>query len=254
LKRRPLLAGNWKMNLDRKSAVELVRALKDAKARDGAAAERDIAVFPPFVYLDEVARAAAGSGIVVGAQDVCDERDGAFTGEVSAEMLLDVGATHVLVGHSERRHLYGESDELCNRKVLRALSAGLKVVLCVGEKLEERDGNRTEEVIARQTTRGLQEVAPDAMGSVTLAYEPVWAIGTGRNATPAQAGAAHSYLRGILRGLYDERIAQATRILYGGSVKADNASALMAAPDVDGALVGGASLKAETFLGIVRYK
>lgn len=249
MKRRPLLAGNWKMNLDRKAAVELAGALRNAGGAD-----RDVAVFPPFVYLDEVARAAAGSSLIVGAQDLCDERNGAFTGEISAEMLLDVGATHVLVGHSERRHLYGESDELCNRKVLRALSAGLHVVLCVGEKLEERDGNLTEQVIARQATRGLQEVSAEQMGKVTLAYEPVWAIGTGRNATPAQAGAAHSYLRGVLRGLHDERVAQAIRILYGGSVKADNASALLSTPDVDGALVGGASLKLDSFLGIVRYK
>jgi triosephosphate isomerase len=213
LKRKPLFAGNWKMNLDRKAALELVRALRDA-----ATGERDVAVFPSFVYLDEVSRAAAGSGLIVGAQDLCDEKAGAFTGEVSAEMLLDVGAAWVLVGHSERRHLYGESDELCNRKVLRALSAGLKVVLCVGEKLEERDGRLTEQVIARQTTAGLREVSAEGMQHVTIAYEPVWAIGTGRNATPAQAGEAHSYLRGVLRGLYDERVAGATRILYGGSV------------------------------------
>jgi triosephosphate isomerase len=196
----------------------------------------------------------AGSEIGLGAQDLCDERDGAFTGEVSAEMLRDVGATAVLVGHSERRQLYGETDELCNRKLLRALSAGLRPLLCVGETLAERDGGRTEQVIGRQATRGLAGVAASDMARVTLAYEPVWAIGTGRNATAAQAGEAHGYLRGVLRGLYDERVSQALRILYGGSVKPDNASALLSAPDVDGALVGGASLKADSFLGIVRYK
>jgi triosephosphate isomerase len=249
VKRTPLLAGNWKMNLDRRRALELARALRDAPV-----AGREVAVFPPFVYLDEVARALERSGVTVGAQDVCDEKDGAFTGEVSAEMLLDVGATAVLVGHSERRHLYGETDELCNRKLLRALSAGLRVVLCVGELLEERDGGRTEPVIARQTTRGLAGVAASDMERVTLAYEPVWAIGTGRNATPAQAGEAHGYLRGVVQGLYDERVAGSARILYGGSVKPDNAASLLAVPDVDGALVGGASLKADSFLGIVRYK
>jgi triosephosphate isomerase len=249
--RKPYLAGNWKMNLDRKSAVELARALRDAL---GSATDRDVAVFPPFVYLDEIVRALAGSNVRVGAQNLCDEKNGAFTGEVSAEMLVDVGATVVLVGHSERRHLYGESDELCNRKVHRALAAGLDVILCIGEKLEERDGNRTEQVIGRQTTAGLAGVRAEQMAKLTLAYEPVWAIGTGRNATPAQAGAAHSYLRGVLSGLYGERVSRALRIQYGGSVKSDNIASLMAASDVDGALVGGASLKADSFLGIVRYK
>jgi triosephosphate isomerase len=253
LKRKPFLAGNWKMNLDRKQAVELARALRDALSPE-VLAERDVAVFPPFVYLDEVVRALSGSGIKVGAQNLCDEKNGAFTGEVSAEMLVDVGATSVLVGHSERRHLYGEGDELCNRKVARALGAGLHVVLCVGEKLDERDSNRTDAVIGRQLTAGLKGVDAAALARVTIAYEPVWAIGTGRNATPEQAGAAHTHLRGVLAGLYDARLAQSVRIQYGGSVKPDNISTLMAAPDVDGALVGGAALKVDSFLGIVRFR
>jgi len=252
LKRTPFLAGNWKMNLDRKGALELARSLRDALSAS-VLAERDVAVFPPFVYLDEVVRALAGSGIKVGAQNLCDERNGAFTGEVSAEMLVDIGATCVLVGHSERRHLYGEGDELCNRKVQRALAAGLATVLCVGEKLDERDSNRTNEVISRQLRAGLAGVALEQLGRVTIAYEPVWAIGTGRNATPEQAGAAHTHLRGVLASLYDARLAQTVRIQYGGSVKPDNISTLMAAPDVDGALVGGASLKVDSFLGIVRF-
>jgi triosephosphate isomerase len=248
MKRRPFLAGNWKMNLERRSALELARGLRDAV---GAPGERDVAVFPPFVYLDEIVRALSGTAIRVGAQNLCDEKNGAFTGEVSAEMLVDVGATLVLVGHSERRHLYGESDELCNRKVQRALAAGLDVILCVGEQLDERDQNRTEAVIGRQLTQGLAGVKQDQMAKLTLAYEPVWAIGTGRNATPEQAGAAHAYLRGVLNGLYDERVARGVRIQYGGSVKPDNIATLMAATDVDGALVGGASLKLDSFLGIV---
>lgn len=251
MKRKPFLAGNWKMNLDRKGALELARGLRDAVGQQN---ERDVAVFPPFVYLDEIVRALSGTHIIVGAQNLCDEKNGAFTGEISAEMLRDVGVTSVLVGHSERRHLYGESDELCNRKVHRALSAGLNVILCVGEKLDERDSQRTEQVIGRQTTQGLAGVSAEQMAKLTIAYEPVWAIGTGRNATPEQAGAAHTYLRGVLSGLYDQRIAGAVRIQYGGSVKADNVSTLMAAPDVDGALVGGASLKVDSFLGIVRFK
>lgn len=251
MKRKPFLAGNWKMNLDRKSGVELVRALRDGVAGVG---DRDVAVFPPFVYLDEIVRAAAGSNVRVGAQNLCDEKNGAFTGEVSAEMLRDVGVTHVLVGHSERRQLYGEGDELCNRKVVRALAGGLHVILCVGETLEERDSNRTEQVIGRQLTKGLAGIDAGSLERITIAYEPVWAIGTGRNATTAQAGEAHRYLRGVLSGLYDERAADSIRIQYGGSVKPDNVAALMAVPDVDGALVGGASLKADSFLAIVRYK
>jgi triosephosphate isomerase len=251
LKRTPFLAGNWKMNLDRKAGLELARALRDASSTFQG---RDVAVFPPFVYVDEIARALRGSPIRVGAQNLCDEKNGAFTGEVSAEMLLDAGASLVLVGHSERRHLYGESDELCNRKVHRALSVALDVILCVGEKLDERDGGLTEKVIGRQLHAGLAGVAPEAMQRVTIAYEPVWAIGTGRNATPKQAGEAHTYLRGVLRGIFDDRVASGVRIQYGGSVKPDNISTLMAAPDVDGALVGGASLKSDSFLAIAAYK
>jgi triosephosphate isomerase len=250
VKRKPFLAGNWKMNLDRKSGIELVRALRDGV---GGVGDRDVAVFPPFVYLDEIVRAAAGSNVRVGAQNLCDEKNGAFTGEVSAEMLRDVGVTHVLVGHSERRHLFGEGDELCNRKVVRGLAGGLHVILCVGETLDERDGARTEQVIGRQLTKGLAGVDAGSLERITIAYEPVWAIGTGRNATPAQAGEAHRYLRGVLSGLYDERAANSIRIQYGGSVKPDNVATLMAVPDVDGALVGGASLKADSFLAIVRY-
>jgi triosephosphate isomerase len=169
-------------------------------------------------------------------------------------MLLDVGVTEVIVGHSERRHLYGESDELVNRKVHTALTAGLEVILCVGELIEERQAGQTESVNARQLTAGLTGVAAGDLEHVTIAYEPVWAIGTGLTATPRQAGEVHGYLRGILAGLYDDRAAEAVRLQYGGSVKPGNASELMAVPDIDGALVGGASLKADSFLEIIHHR
>ena len=251
MSRKPYLAGNWKMNLDRRSALELARALQDGV---GSSTDRDVAVFPSFVYLDEVARALAGSPIRVGAQNMCDEDSGAFTGEVSADMLLDVGCTTVVLGHSERRHLYGESNELVNNKVLHALAKGLEVVLCVGETREEREGGTTESVTGSQTTVGLQGVSAADMQRVTLAYEPVWAIGTGLTASPAQAGEVHTYLRGVLGGLFDDQTADAVRIQYGGSVKPDNVSELMAVANVDGALVGGASLKADSFLKIIHYR
>lgn len=248
--RRPFLAGNWKMNLDRKRALSLAAGVRDHLA---GREDREVAVFPPFVYLDEVARTLAGSNVRVGAQNCCDEASGAFTGEISADMLLDVGAELVILGHSERRHVYGETDELVNKKVLHALEVGLDVILCVGERLEEREAGQTEPVVRRQLSVGLRGVSPDDIARVTVAYEPVWAIGTGLNATPAQAGLVHSYLRGLLLGLFGEGVARATRIQYGGSVKADNVGALLAASDVDGALVGGASLELAKFLPIVDF-
>jgi triosephosphate isomerase len=251
LTRTPYLAGNWKMNLDRRSALELAAALADSVGADTA---RDVAVFPPFVYVDEIARALSGSPIRVGAQNCCDEASGAFTGEVSAAMLRDVGADTVILGHSERRHLYGEGDELVGRKVAAGLETGLEVVLCVGETLDQRQAGETESVTGTQLTRGLEGVAAADMARITIAYEPVWAIGTGHNATPQQAGEVHAYLRGVLSGLYDEALAETIRIQYGGSVKPENVSELMAVPDVDGALVGGASLKADSFLQIVHHR
>jgi triosephosphate isomerase len=181
----PYLAGNWKMNLDRQRARELAGALREGLARG---TEREVAVFPPFVYVEEVARALSGTRIRVGAQNACDRAEGAFTGEISAAMLRDVGAEIVILGHSERRHVYGEDDELVNRKVHAALDAGLEVIACVGETLAEREAGKTEEVNGRQLTRALAGVSAEQMQRVTLAYEPVWAIGTGHTATPAQAG------------------------------------------------------------------
>ena len=246
--RTPFFAGNWKMNLDRKGGAALARTLA---ARAQSWSGREVALFPPFVYIDEIVRAVAGSGVRVGAQNVCDEQGGAFTGEISAAMLVDVGATLVLCGHSERRQLYGEDDRLVNRKLQAALGAGLDVILCVGESLPEREAGSTEQRIGRQLTLGLAGVGEDDLARITLAYEPVWAIGTGNNATPAQVGEVHSYIRGLLAGLYSDGAARGVRIQYGGSVKADNVHALMKVPDVDGALVGGASLKSEAFLPIV---
>lgn len=248
---KPYIAGNWKMNLDRKGAVALARALR---AEVGEPGDVDVAVFPPFVYLPDVIEALAGSAIAVGAQDVCDRKVGAFTGEVSADMLVDIGATIALVGHSERRHVYGETDALVRGKLDAALAAGLDVILCVGEKLEEREAGQTESVNARQLTAGLSGLSRDDLARITIAYEPVWAIGTGRTASPEQAAEVHSYLRGVVSGLFDQAAAAALRIQYGGSVKADNAAALLASPDVNGALVGGAALEAASFLGIVRYR
>jgi triosephosphate isomerase (TIM) len=246
--RQRYVAGNWKMNLERRSARALCAALR---ARHGNANGARLAVAPPLVYLPEVAEALAGSAFLVGAQDVCDKAVGAFTGEVSAAMLADVGARFALVGHSERRHVYGEGDELVNQKLLRVLEAGLEAILCVGETLAEREAKRTETTVARQLTRGLAGVPRASLSRVTVAYEPVWAIGTGRNATPEQASQVHQYLRGVLSGLYDEPAADALVIQYGGSVTPANAAAILGAPDVDGALVGGASLKSETFLPII---
>ena len=249
--RTPYIAGNWKMNLERKSALGLVSALRE---HFGERQDVEVAVFPPFVYIDEIARALRGSPIRVGAQNCCDESSGAFTGEVSAAMLVDVGAEIVILGHSERRHIYGESDELVNRKVQAALDGGLEIILCVGETLEERDAGRTEKVVGAQLTCGLGGLDARDMQRVTVAYEPVWAIGTGRNATPKQAGEVHSYLRGVLAGLFNESVAESVRIQYGGSVKPNNVRELMAVPEVDGCLVGGASIQADTFIPLIEFR
>jgi len=250
--RKPFVAGNWKMNLERKTALGLALAVRDSVGRRD---DVDVAVFPPYVYLDEVARSLAGSMVKTGAQNCSDEVSGAFTGEISPAMLVDVGATYVLIGHSERRHLYGEGDELVGRKVRLALEHGLSPILCVGETLAEREAKRTEQVVGAQLAAGLAGVDGRALQTrITVAYEPVWAIGTGLNATPAQAGEVHAYLRGVLAGLYNEAAAERTRILYGGSVKPDNVRALMAVPGVDGVLVGGASLKPESFLPLLEFR
>jgi triosephosphate isomerase len=243
------VAGNWKMNLNGRQAVDLAKALRD---EFGTLESVRMALFPPFVYLKPVVEALGSCAVDAGAQNMSSELDGAFTGEVAGPMLLDVGCRYVILGHSERRHVMGEDDAFINRKVHRALEVGLEPILCVGETLDQREAARTEEVVAGQLKNGLQGVSADQMRKVTIAYEPVWAIGTGRTATPDQAEDVHRLLRRLLAATYGDATAEATIIQYGGSVKPDNAEALMSMPDVDGALVGGASLKADSFGGIIK--
>jgi triosephosphate isomerase len=245
--RKPLVAGNWKMYGSRADNAALLRSLLDRLPAHGAA---DVMVCPPFVYLLETARLLKDSDVALGAQTLCAEAQGAFTGETSGAMLRDVGCRFVLVGHSERRQLYGEHDALVARKFVAAQGNGLVPVLCVGETLEEREGGRTTEVVSRQLDAVLAVSGVRAFGEAVIAYEPVWAIGTGRNATPEQAQEVHAMIRGRVAAL-DGKIAASVRILYGGSVKASNAVELMGVANVDGALVGGASLKADDFLGII---
>ncbi len=246
--RRMFIAGNWKMHTDRVSAVALAESLADQSTSLG---HVDLAICPPFVYLDAVARAIAGSELAVGAQNMYHEDSGAYTGEVSAAMLLDVGCKYVILGHSERRHLLGETDEMVNRKLLAAHRAGLAPIVCVGELLEQREAGQTLEVIRTQFEGSLAGLSDEQMARTVIAYEPVWAIGTGKVATPDQAQEVHADLRKIIAGRYNEQLAEKVVIQYGGSVKPDNAAELLGRPDIDGALVGGAALKAESFLGIV---
>jgi triosephosphate isomerase len=246
--RTPFVAGNWKMNMTESTGVELVKALAAAKP----AGSVEVAVCPPFVYLAAIHHTIAGSHVKLGAQNVYFEAKGAFTGEISCSMLKDVGCEYVILGHSERRHILNESDKLINAKVKAAIAAGLKPILCVGELLEDRDGGRTEKVIETQLVGGLEGMTADQLKNLVIAYEPVWAIGTGRTATPDQAQEVHQFIRGWLKGKFGNDFAQGVRIQYGGSVKADNAKEIMAKPDVDGALVGGASLKANDFQQIIQ--
>jgi triosephosphate isomerase (TIM) len=247
--RQKYLAGNWKMFTTAASAQALARAVVEGVAGLN---NVTIGLFPPFPYLGAVAAAVRGSAIIVGGQNLYPEKEGAFTGEVSPTMLLDVGCRSVLIGHSERRHKLGEGDAFLNRKVHAGLNAGLQVMLCIGESLEERQAGRTEAVLKTQLDGGLAGIGADRTAALAFAYEPVWAIGTGQNASPQQAQDAHAFVRREITALWGEKAAQALPILYGGSVKPDNAATLLAQPDVDGALVGGASLVADQFLAIVR--
>jgi triosephosphate isomerase (TIM) len=244
--RQPLVAGNWKMHGSRVENAQLVGGLLDL-LQSGKRAE--IMLCPPFPYLMETARLLKDSGVALGAQSVCAEAQGAFTGEVSAAMLKDVGCRYVLVGHSERRQLFGENDNLVARKFVAAQSQGLVPVLCVGETLDEREGDQTTAVVARQLEAVLAVSGIQSLAKAVVAYEPVWAIGTGRTATPDQAQAVHAMIRAKLAER-DATIGGSVRILYGGSVKASNAQELFAMPDIDGGLVGGASLKADEFARI----
>ncbi|MBN2031060.1 triose-phosphate isomerase [bacterium] len=245
----PFVAGNWKMNTSRAEAEQLVKALIPLVA---GVRDVHIAVCPPFPYLSHVVETVRGSVIKVGAQNMHFEKKGAFTGEVSGEMLKDIGCMYVILGHSERRHIFGEKDTTINKKVHQALEVGLKPILCVGELLEEREAGKTEEVVENQIRESLANISPDQMVQITIAYEPVWAIGTGKTATPEQAQEVHRLIRDWLQVHYDDGLAQQICIQYGGSVKPENAKTLMDQPDIDGALVGGASLKADSFASIVK--
>lgn len=246
--RTKLIAGNWKMNTTRAAAATLASAVA---ARVQHAEGVTVVLCPPFPYLDVVGQAIARTGVHLGAQNLYHEPSGAFTGEVSGPMLVDLGCRYVIVGHSERRHVLGESDAMIRRKVKAALAAGLTPIVCVGELLAERDGGQTHEVVAAQVLSAVAGLTADEAVRLVFAYEPVWAIGTGRNATPDQAEDVHSGIRKILADRYNASLAGQTVIQYGGSVKAANAGSLLSQPDVDGALVGGASLQADEFLGIV---
>jgi triosephosphate isomerase (TIM) len=245
--RRPLIAGNWKMNLNRREAIELASSVSSAEIANGV----DVVVCPPFVWLQSVIEAVDSSAIGVGAQDVYFEENGAFTGETSAEMLVDLGCRYVIIGHSERRHILGETDETVNKKVLRALQAGLIPIVCVGETLAQREAGNTSKVVQTQFHGSLQDVSAEQISRVIIAYEPVWAIGTGKTATTQQAEEVHADLRKLIKDRYNSGSADQVRILYGGSVKPGNSAELLTQPNIDGALVGGASLKSDDFLAII---
>ncbi len=247
--RKPFIAGNWKMNTNSATAVALaagvVNELQDVDTVD-------VALCPPYVYLQSVAAALSASNVALGAQDVYFEGNGAFTGEISCEMLKDCSCTYVILGHSERRHVLGESDELINRKLKAAIAGGLMPIFCVGELLEQRDAGKTMDVVEQQIRKGLDGLCDERIQAVTIAYEPVWAIGTGRTATPDQAQEVHAMIRQLVATICDPSVAEAMRIQYGGSAKPSNTAELMAQPDVDGLLVGGASLKAEDFSKMIK--
>lgn len=247
--RRAMVAGNWKMVGTRSQVDALVKGIL---AGSGEVGSVELAVFPSFVYLDHIQRALAGTAVAWGAQNLCAEREGAFTGEVSAAMVAEYGCQYVILGHSERRQYYGEDDRIVAAKAQRALEAGLRPIICVGETLDEREAGTTHVVVGRQLAAILDlENGLGSLYNAVLAYEPVWAIGTGKTATPEQAQDVHAYLRARVAER-DEKLAKDLRILYGGSVKRDNVAELMAQPDIDGGLVGGASLDSQHFLDIAR--
>lgn len=246
--RQPLVAGNWKMNGSRKSVSELLAGIK---AGVGAIKKCEVAVCPPYIFIPQTQTDLAGTAIPWGAQNLSTEGSGAFTGEVAASMLLDFGCTYAIVGHSERRTLYGEDDALVAKKFAVARAAGLKPILCVGETLEEREKGVTETVVARQLDTVIDLEGVGALAEGVIAYEPVWAIGTGKTATPEQAQEVHAFIRSRIASK-DAGVADKVRIQYGGSMKPENAVELMAKPDIDGGLIGGAALKPEDFLGICK--
>jgi triosephosphate isomerase len=249
--RKPFVAGNWKMNTDSHTSISLAESIVSGSL-ETAGQGVSVAVCPPFVYLQAVAKALSASSVAVGAQDIYYEQKGAFTGEISASMLKDIGCSYALCGHSERRHVIGETDELINKKVAAAIGGGLLPILCVGELLAEREASQTSEVISRQIKSDLAGLSAEKVSAATMAYEPVWAIGTGLTATPQQAQEVHAFVRGLLAEMYGAQLAEEIRILYGGSAKPGNAGDLMREQDVDGLLVGGASLNADDFIAIIQ--
>ena len=249
--RRPLLAGNWKLNKTLAESQELATELtRNCQGID----DRDVMIAPVYTALAHVAEIIKGSPIQLAAQNCYPQESGAFTGEVSPYFLKDAGCHAVIVGHSERRQLMGETDEFINQKIHSILSTGLKPILCIGETLQERETEQTLDVLSLQVKKGLAKLTAEQMAGVVIAYEPVWAIGTGKTATDDQAQEAHSFIRGLLQGLFTPEVAAQTRILYGGSVKPNNVDGLMAQDDIDGALVGGASLNADDFMRIIQFK
>ncbi len=248
--RKKVIAGNWKMNNDIGGTAKLISELK--KELTQTSVKCDVIICPPFTSLDTASAMIKESVIKLGAQNMYHEESGAFTGEISASMLKSVGCDYVILGHSERRTIFGETDELINLKIKKAISGGLTPIFCFGETLEEREGGITEKVIERQVKNGLKDISAENSTEMILAYEPVWAIGTGKTATPQQAQDIHAFIRNILSEIYSSEIAAKVVIQYGGSVKADNASELLSCPDIDGALVGGACLKADSFMGIIK--
>jgi len=248
--RKPIIAGNWKMNKTIGEALELVNSLKELVAD---VTDVEIVVAPPFTALQAVGEAIEGTNIKLAAQDMFWEESGAYTGEISPLMLKDVGCQYVIIGHSERRGYFGETNETINRKVKAAHKHGLKPIMCVGEKLEERESGVTKEVVKDHVVNGLKGLSEEEMLNTVIAYEPVWAIGTGRTATPQQAQEVHQFIRELLGEIFSKEVAEQVRIQYGGSIKPENIAGLMAQPDIDGGLVGGASLKADSFAKIVKF-
>lgn len=246
--RKPFICGNWKMNTRGKCGAELAKAVA---AGIPAGREVEVGVCPPACYLGAVGSAVQGSAVGLGAQNMLAEADGAFTGEINPAMLNDIGCKYVILGHSERRQFFGETNEGVSKKTLAALAANLVPIVCVGETLEEREGNQTEAVVASQIEGSLAGVSAEQLPTVVIAYEPVWAIGTGKVASPEQAESVHAHIRKLLTDKFGAEAAQQVRLQYGGSVKPGNAAELLGQPNIDGALVGGASLKAEDFLGII---
>jgi triosephosphate isomerase len=246
--RKKIIAGNWKMNKDLHQSQNLVSEIINGLGKDTKA---EVIVCPPFTSLSEVSSLLKGTQIKLGAQNMYYEESGAYTGEVSADMLKSVGCEYVILGHSERRVIFNEPDELINKKIKAALAKGLKPIFCIGELLEQRENGETMQVVSRQVEKGLEGVSAEQMKNLIIAYEPVWAIGTGKTATPQQAQEVHSFIRELVAKKFNASVSENLIIQYGGSVKPDNANQLLSQKDIDGALVGGACLKADSFLGII---